>query len=128
MNLQVIVLNDVLFGDVWVCSGQSNMEWTMGKIFNATEEIARMADYPNVRMFRLAHKTSDTPQDDIMDESPGDWSKTDDANAVSAFSAVCLLTATYMADALGKDTVSFINNANIRTIDFVFGIILRHLD
>ena len=44
-----LAVTDVLFGDVWICSGQSNMEWQMSKIFNATEEIAALADFDNIR-------------------------------------------------------------------------------
>jgi sialate O-acetylesterase len=40
---------DVLFGDIWVCSGQSNMEWPMQSIINAEEEIADIATFDNIR-------------------------------------------------------------------------------
>ena len=43
-----VIIQDVLFGDVWVCSGQSNMEWPMNAIFNAAEEIADLANF-NIR-------------------------------------------------------------------------------
>ena len=39
-TLVTITLHDVLFGDVWICSGQSNMELTVNMIYNGTEEIA----------------------------------------------------------------------------------------
>ena len=45
-------LEDVIFGDVWICSGQSNMEWNMNNIFNSTQEIADSASYTNIRMYR----------------------------------------------------------------------------
>ena len=38
-NGDTITLNNVLFGDVWVCSGQSNMQFTVDSAFNATEEV-----------------------------------------------------------------------------------------
>jgi sialate O-acetylesterase len=44
-----LTVSDVLFGDIWVCSGQSNMEWPMIKIFNATEEIAALAAFDKIR-------------------------------------------------------------------------------
>ncbi|HRS19175.1 MAG TPA: sialate O-acetylesterase, partial [Bacteroidales bacterium] len=46
-----IVIKDVLLGEVWVCSGQSNMEWSarLG-IDNAKQEVAN-ANYPNIRFF-----------------------------------------------------------------------------
>ena len=44
-----ITLHDVLFGDVWICSGQSNMEFTVNMIFNASVEIANADKYPKIR-------------------------------------------------------------------------------
>ena len=103
----------MLFGDVWVCSGQSNMEFSMGGghgwdgngVFNSTEEIASIAEYSNIRMFRLAYMYSDEPQDDLSGLDFEAWSKPDEVDKVKRFSAVCLLTARYMADVLGKDKV-----------------------
>jgi sialate O-acetylesterase len=98
-------LSDVIYGDVWVCSGQSNMQWNIGGIFNASEEIAKMAEYQNIRMYFVKLMTSDEPQEDLMNEDWAIWAKSSQTNYVSAFSAVCLLTARYMADAIGKDKV-----------------------
>ena len=98
-------LNDVVYGDIWVCSGQSNMQLTMSGIFNASEEIAKMAEYPNIRLFRIKHMTNGEPQDDLMDEDVIIWAKTSEANYVKSFSAVCLLTARNWADTMGKDKV-----------------------
>ena len=103
----------MIFGDVWVCSGQSNMEFSMGGghgwdgngVFNSTEEIAYMAEYSNIRMFRLAYMYSDEPQDDLSGLDFDAWAKPDEVDKVKKFSAVCLLTARYMADVLGKDKV-----------------------
>ena len=46
---RTIALRDVLVGDVWVCSGQSNMEWTVSKALNAPDEIAA-ADFARIRL------------------------------------------------------------------------------
>ena len=35
----------MIYGDVWVCSGQSNMQWNIGSIFNASEEVSKIAEY-----------------------------------------------------------------------------------
>ena len=78
----------------------------MGSIFNADEEIAAMAEYPNIRMYFVKLMTSDTPQDDLAAEQWTEWAKTSESNRVTQFSAVCLLTAKYMADAMGKDKVT----------------------
>ena len=101
------MLSDVIYGDVWVCSGQSNMEWNIGAIFNASEEIAKLEEYPGIRMYIVKRMTSNKPQDDLMDEDWTNWTKTSETNKVSEFSAVCLLTARYMADILGKDKVMY---------------------
>ena len=98
-------LNDVIYGDVWICSGQSNMEFNMGGIFDGANEIAMTAEYPNIRMFKLKHIMSDEPQNDLLDEDFTTWAKSNETTLVRRFSAVCLLTARYMADVLGKDKV-----------------------
>ena len=42
--------NNILVGDVWICSGQSNMEFGIGNLSNAEEEI-NAANFPNIRLF-----------------------------------------------------------------------------
>ena len=56
---------NVVTGDVWICSGQSNMEWSLAKTENAVEE-QKNADVPMLRLFdgRL-YRASMKPQDDI---------------------------------------------------------------
>lgn len=64
-----IVLNDILIGEVWLCSGQSNMEWSPRMKINNAEEEIKKANYPNIRFFSVAHKTAATPQIDLA----GQW-------------------------------------------------------
>ena len=45
-----IKFEDVLVGEVWVCSGQSNMEWRLRQTLHPQVEIA-VADYPRIRLF-----------------------------------------------------------------------------
>jgi hypothetical protein len=45
-TLVTITIHDVLFGDVWLCSGQSTMQMTLSQVFNGTEEIANAGNYP----------------------------------------------------------------------------------
>ncbi len=61
-------LNDVMLGEVWVCGGQSNMEWTLGPgVGNGVAggaEAAAAANDPNLRWFGVAHAVSMTPLED----------------------------------------------------------------
>lgn len=59
-----IELKDVLVGEVWLCSGQSNMEWTVAASTNAAEEIAA-ANYPTIRHMKVAHRPSTVSVDDL---------------------------------------------------------------
>ncbi len=59
-----ISIEDVLIGEVWLCSGQSNMEWTVGASMNAKEEIAA-ANYPNIRHFKVNKAVAALPQDEL---------------------------------------------------------------
>lgn len=61
-----IELKDILMGEVWICSGQSNMEWSVARSANPKEEIAA-ANYPMIRMFNVpAHVKQNTPQKDAQ--------------------------------------------------------------
>lgn len=55
-----IVLRDVLLGEVWLASGQSNMEWTLVNAMNAEAEIAS-AEYPAIRFFTAEKAFSTSP-------------------------------------------------------------------
>jgi len=59
-----LTLHDVLVGDVWLCSGQSNMEWGLARVANAEQETAA-ADYPLIRHMKVAHVAAEAPQDDV---------------------------------------------------------------
>jgi len=59
-----ITFNDVLVGDVWVASGQSNMEFAMKSLATPAPEIAA-ANYPKIRMFRVEQHPSDYPQSNV---------------------------------------------------------------
>lgn len=57
-----ITLENVLFGEVWICSGQSNMEMGVGGVYDAEQEIAA-ANYPNIRLFTVLKDTALSPKD-----------------------------------------------------------------
>jgi hypothetical protein len=56
-----ITIKDVLIGEVWLASGQSNMQMQVNGVNNAKGEIAN-AKFPEIRMFSVERKTAETPQ------------------------------------------------------------------
>lgn len=78
-----IVLNDVLVGEVWVASGQSNMEWPLAASANAPAEIAAAND-PQLRMFTVPKRIASEPQPEV---AGGKWDAATPQNA-GRFSAV----------------------------------------
>jgi sialate O-acetylesterase len=91
-----LVLNDILVGDVWVASGQSNMELPMTAVVNAQTEIAA-AQYPKIRLFMVKDKPSDYPLENV--ESKG-WAACT-PEAVAASSAVAYFFARHLQQKLG---------------------------
>ncbi len=65
---QTVTLNNVLVGDVWICSGQSNMQFGVGGANNAQQEIAN-AKYPEIRLFSVPNVVAFEPQSTVN----GQW-------------------------------------------------------
>ena len=77
-----VKVQDVLVGEVWICSGQSNMEWIVAQADRAAEEAAE-ANYPLIRHFKVTKTPAETPQEDLA----GSWVVCA-PDTVSNFSAV----------------------------------------
>ena len=60
-----LTLSNVLVGEVWICSGQSNMQWGVDVSQNSKEEISN-ANYPNIRLFTVPNKAELNPKSDIV--------------------------------------------------------------
>ena len=90
-----IRLTDILVGDVWVGSGQSNMEWPLERANDAEREIAA-AQYPEIRYFRVVRKAADTRQDDVE----GEWRVVTPATA-GEFSGLAYFFARHLHTELG---------------------------
>ncbi len=90
-----IRIQNVLSGEVWVCSGQSNMEWPLQSANNGAQEVAE-ADYPNIRLFTVQKKIADTPQEDCT----GQWSPCTPQSA-PGFTAVGYFFGRYLHKKLG---------------------------
>lgn len=78
-----ITYNDVLVGEVWICSGQSNMEFSVKGAINAEQDIA-LANYPMIHHFAVPKDVSSVPKTDI---TGGDW-KVCSPETVGDFTAV----------------------------------------
>lgn len=76
-------VSDILVGDVWLCAGQSNMEWPLAQSADGDREVAAAAD-AQIRHLRVPHQASPWPQDDI---APAAWTVASPATA-GEFSAV----------------------------------------
>ncbi|XP_067675338.1 sialate O-acetylesterase-like [Haliotis asinina] len=95
-----INLTDVLFGDVWICSGQSNMQFTLSMAFNATKEAQDAVNYRYIRVFTVGEAGSAVGQYDLLNITQH-WSVPSAATIGgpdwSYFSAVCWLYAKYVS-------------------------------
>jgi sialate O-acetylesterase len=88
-----MVLNDIMIGEVWIASGQSNMEMPvtgfMGQpVENALATISEASEYPGIRMFTVTRHATGTPQE----ECQGGW-KCSNAQSVGEFSATAYFFA-----------------------------------
>lgn len=94
-------LRDVWSGEVWLCSGQSNMEMPVsgwGKVNDWENELLR-ADYPEVRLLQIARKKSFAPQSEV-EVTMGGW-RTANSSTVGEFSSIAYFYARQMARELG---------------------------
>ncbi len=86
-----IVIRDILIGDVWLCGGQSNMEWSVNRFKWADEEIEK-ANFSNIRLLNVPNTLSGKPQHDIK---PTSWKQATGRN-IADFSAVGYLFGKYI--------------------------------
>ena len=112
-SVTTVTLSGVLFGDVYLCSGQSNMVLNMNYSFGGAAAIAAAANYSYIRLFSIFPSYSDTPLNESSQVSyaPDSWvlpSNTtlqppDPGNVGEYFSAVCYWTGMHIYDSLGGD-------------------------
>ncbi len=82
-----ITFQNILIGEVWLCSGQSNMEWQVKSSMNAKSEISN-ADFPQIRSFNVVKDLDMKPKSDLK----GSWEVCSPAT-VGDFSAVAYFFA-----------------------------------
>ena len=85
-----ITFRNVLIGEVWLCSGQSNMWWTIDREKDI-ESIVKAANYPNIRIFSFW-----TPENDSYGKRPG-WDVCT-SETIQEFSAVAFFFGKYLSD------------------------------
>jgi len=107
---------NVLFGDVYLCGGQSNMQFAMPNIANASREVSRADKYPSIRLFTVGQGTrSTTPLDDLQTIEE-QWSVSNSTSIAGNggfgyFSAVCWVFGREVYDKLGGAVpIGLINN------------------
>lgn len=86
-----VVLKNILIGEVWVCSGQSNMEMSVNWGIDDGEEEAKNATNPNIRFFTVPKLTATSPQNNLL----GNWTESTpetmrNFSAIGYFFAKCL--------------------------------------
>jgi sialate O-acetylesterase len=110
-TLLTITLDDVLFGDVWLCSGQSNMQFSVSGMFNASVEIANANNYPKIRLFTLVDRQAFTPQEEPLTIGMN-WSVASNATVASGYtSAVCWLYGRMVQEGLGGRPIGLIHTS-----------------
>ena len=91
-----LIFNNVLIGEVWLCSGQSNMEWSASSgIINGEQEI-KEADFPQIRLITVFHSSSHHPQDHFT----GEWTECT-PESMRTFSAIGYFFARKLHKELG---------------------------
>ena len=100
-----LVLDDILFGEVWLCSGQSNMEMSGEWNSRSIQADIPQANHPNIRFFTVLKSTSTNPQDNLE----GKWLVCTPEN-MKSFSAVGYYFGRDLNEML-KEPIGLINSS-----------------
>ncbi|XRB04693.1 sialate O-acetylesterase [Pycnococcus provasolii] len=106
-DTQQVVVNNILFGEVWACSGQSNMQMTVSSAANATAEILRAKQYKHIRVATVAQislpNTTVPAYEAQMQQAWTDAATGLDGAPWTTFSATCWFFGRNLYDRLGGD-------------------------
>jgi len=100
-----VVLKNILIGEVWVCSGQSNMEMSASWGIDNGEEEAKNATNPNIRFFTVPKLTAITPQNNLL----GNWTEST-PETMKNFSAVGYFFAKRLREDLKNVPIGLISS------------------
>ena len=95
IGTDTLLIKDVLIGEVWIGSGQSNMQWSVSQSADAEKEL-QDANYPNIRLFSVDRTASTTPEYKI----PTDGWKPTNPSSIASFSAVSYYFGRTLHDSL----------------------------
>ena len=100
-----VVLKNILIGEVWVCSGQSNMEMSVSWGIDNGDEEAKNAANPNIRFFTVPKLTATTPQNNLL----GNWTEST-PETMKYFSAVGYFFAKRLREDLKNVPIGLISS------------------
>lgn len=100
-----VILKNILIGEVWVCSGQSNMEMSVSWGIDNGEEEAKNAANPNIRFFTVPKLTATTPQNNVL----GNWTEST-PETMKYFSAVGYFFAKRLREDLKNVPIGLISS------------------
>lgn len=101
-----ISISDIMMGDVYMISGQSNMEWLLSSADGGSAE-ASSANFPDIREFKIPKSTSEEISDEL---TSGSWKKATSASRTGSFSAVGYYFAKHIHTERGV-AIGLINNS-----------------
>ncbi|MDR7210630.1 sialate O-acetylesterase [Flavobacterium piscis] len=100
-----VVLKNILIGEVWLCTGQSNMEMSASWGIDNGEEEAKNATNPNIRFFTVPKLTATTPQNNLL----GNWTEST-PETMKNFSAVGYFFAKRLREDLKNVPIGLISS------------------
>ena len=95
MKINSLEIKNILVGEVWICSGQSNMEWALNQADNGSEAVAASAD-PMLRLFHVDHHLSKKP----LDLAPATGWLESSPSSTGGFSAIGYFFGKYLRQSL----------------------------
>ncbi len=93
---ETLVIKDVWIGEVWLCSGQSNMDWSALHGFNNADEEVKQANHPQIRLFYVPKMGAASPQENC----DGKW-EVCTPESMESFSAVAYFFGRELQQQLG---------------------------
>jgi sialate O-acetylesterase len=100
-----VILKNILIGEVWLCSGQSNMEMSASWGIDDGEEEAKNAANPNIRFFTVPKLTAESPQNNFL----GNWTEST-PETMKYFSAIGYFFAKRLREDLKNVPIGLISS------------------